>query len=491
MYIYKYVRKPSFIQYQIPDYWGDVKKTVFIMKKPKDYRKAKKTMKLQKKIRKKIGRPKVLNLKKYAKIPQFIIEGSNTFNSVKYLYRFPKITPLNLNLIDSPLTLSEKVLYQNVLAFQGFFDDLFFFNDLSYFDYIEAIINQQGIRTGAPSLHDMLIYEFARIHSGNATYAGFLRNFTFFGPNNFKKLLYEPDFIPNVQDFSRMFHSIPVDAFHIYFFQLIEEFYDYKLLKFKILIWDCQFVHSNSSDYKDRKTGKYSDQEAGIGRHNNKFLGVGYMISTMYLYCGDLIVPIFCSVFPANFNDKTIFHETVKQYYKSGLPYPKVVLADAGAYSYKNLELLAIKGIIPIINAPKNIKNQNVYRFKKNVHLNKDFIPSQWSDEEILLLYAIRTAIERSFSHNIQIYNARRMNLRGIEQAIKHRFFILILDLLKILTAYKTGRSDLFQTYSAFSNMKEGVSPQAIRYQLKRAGYKLLLEKEEKPMIHPKFLYSR
>ena len=123
-----------------------------------------------------------------------------------------------------------------------------------------------------------------------------------------------------------------------------------------------------------------------------------------------------------------------------------------------------MKGIIPIINAPKNIINQNIYKFKRDAYLNKDFIPSQWSDKEILQLYAIRTAIERCFSHNIQIYNARRMNLRGIEQAIKHRFFILILDLLKILTAYKTGRCDLFQTHSAFSNMKEEVSPQAIRY---------------------------
>ena len=50
----------------MPDYWEDVTRTIFIMKKPKDYREAKKTMKLQKKIRKKIGRSKVLNLKKYA-----------------------------------------------------------------------------------------------------------------------------------------------------------------------------------------------------------------------------------------------------------------------------------------------------------------------------------------------------------------------------------------------------------------------------------------
>jgi hypothetical protein len=46
---------------------------------------------------------------------------------------------------------------------------------------------------------------------------------------------------------------------------------DLKLLKFKILMWDSQFVHSKASDYKDRKTKKYSDHEAGIGRHNNKF----------------------------------------------------------------------------------------------------------------------------------------------------------------------------------------------------------------------------
>ncbi|MHA1729586.1 MAG: hypothetical protein ACTSWY_12790, partial [Promethearchaeota archaeon] len=104
--------------------------------------------------------------------------------------------------------------------------------------------------------------------------------FSFFA---FHNILRDPEFVPTVQDFSRWYHSVPVEAFKDQFSQLIEELMKLHLITFKVMIWDCQFIHSNASDYKNKKTGQYSDAGAGIGRHNNKFLGVGYMASTLYL----------------------------------------------------------------------------------------------------------------------------------------------------------------------------------------------------------------
>jgi hypothetical protein len=200
------------------------------------------------------------------------------------------------------------------------------------------------------------------------------------------------------------------------------------------------------------------------------------MVSTLYLYCGNLIVPVYCKLFPANVNDKTIFYETMTQYFQLDHPYPEVVLAESRGYSLKNLKYMAQKGIIPVINSTKNITKQNVVKIKRYIYLNLDFLPKSWTTDDFKKIYAIQTSIERCFPHNIQLHNAQRINTRGIEQATIHRYLILILDLLKILTSYKVGRPDLFQTYTAFSRMKEGVPPESIQYMLQNQGYKLLDE---------------
>lgn len=473
MIILKYKRKPSIIQFQIPDFIYGIKKQIYTMSISKELYHGKKALEIRKPA-KKPGRKPHFNPKKYKQITGYLIQTKNTYKSAPYLLRFPQHTPNIINLNDNPLKPYEILLYQSVGNFHGYFDDLFFLNDLSYFDYVDELMGRQNIRLGVPLLHDILIYEFARIQSGNETYAQFIRNFAFFGPQNFKHLLYCPEFIPSVQDFSRMFHAVPFSYFREFFGILRYELEKLKLLRYRILIWDCQFVHSNASDYKNRITTQYSDPDAGLGRHNNKFLGVGYMVSTIYAYCGKIVLPVWCQLFPANLNDRTIFKQSFEQYFCEELPIPELVLADAGPYSLENLELLALKDIIPLVNAPKNVKTQNVVQFKKNLYLNKDFIPTFWSDKDIKRIFSIRTTIERLFSHNIQMYNARRMNTRGIEQASIHRYLLLILDLLKALTCYKIGRSDLFQTFTSFCQMKEGVDAQMVQFMFKNRGYKIL-----------------
>ncbi|MHA1805045.1 MAG: hypothetical protein ACTSU4_11045 [Promethearchaeota archaeon] len=68
----------------------------------------------------------------------------------------------------------------------------------------------------------------------------------------------------------------------------------------------------------------------------------------------------------------------------------------------------------------------------------------------------IRTEIERQFSHDIVAYHAKRASVRGLEMVSKHRYLILILDLLKILMAYKVGKPDLIGKTRIFT-MTKGV----------------------------------
>ncbi len=464
--------KPNILQYQIPDFWGDIIITEFDMNDPKQYREARKAL-LPRRNKKKCRRKKRLDSKRFKRITSFIIFGKTTVSTMKYFLRFRNITTTNPSSDDSHLKPYEVLLYQEVAEFHGFFEDLFLCNDMVYIGCIEAILANIGDFKCAPTLHDMFIYEFTRIQTGHQNYSAFIRNLNFFNPFFFQDLLDTPNFRPNIQDFSRMYHSVPVRAFQDFFLFLLDEIIKLHLISFKILIWDCQFIHSNASDYKDRKSGSYSDPDAGIGRHSNKFLGLGYMASTIYVYCNHLIIPVYCLLFPANYNDKTIFYETMQQYFTSTLPKPEAILGDAGAYSLKNLEFLAMNDVIPVINEPKNIKNQNVVELRNDVHLNRDYLPKIWSDDELLKLYAIRTSIERLFSRNIQIYNARRLNIRGIEEATKHRLMILILDLLKTLTCYKLGRTDLYLTFTAFSTTRQGYIIEQVQKLLKKAGYNL------------------
>ncbi len=92
--------------------------------------------------------------------------------------------------------------------------------------------------------------------------------------------------------------------------------------------------------------------------------------------------------------------------------------------------------------------------FNSNFYVNMDFIPFDWTKEDLILMMNIRSEIERQFSHNIVVYHARRANVRGLEMVSKHRYLILILDLLKINTAYKLGRPDMIGKARVFMMTK-------------------------------------
>jgi hypothetical protein len=471
--IYKYKRKKSVIQYQITDYLGKSKRVTFDMTKPKQYQAAKLTMSPLKSPKPR-GRPPILQSKYYLPLEQYMIPHRKGARNPKYLTRFriPNLRQEYFNQMS--ISAAEKVIYTEIPYFRGHFEDIFLFNPIfhNYCHEQSVLYATQGLSLPHP-LIDYFIYEMARIHTGNETYSGFLRNLSFFNPLAFQYILEEPQFIPIAQDFSEFFHQLPLEFFYAAFYHILSEFLQLRIISFRILIWDCQFIHTNGADYKIPHKNKYSDRDAGIGRHQNKFLGLGYMASTLYLYCGALVIPVFCMIFPANISDKEIFHTTMEGYFLRGLPRPYIILGDAGAYSIKNLRFLAQKGIIGIINATKNIVKQNIVDLREDIHINRDFVPSNWSDSEILEIYNIRTEIERRFSHNVQIYHVKEVNVRGIDQVTKHRFVVLILDLLKELTAVKLGRLDILGNYTSFSSLRSGDSVQNYLSALKKEGFRL------------------
>lgn len=156
------------------------------------------------------------------------------------------------------------------------------------------------------------------------------------------------------------------------------------------------------------------------------------------------------------FNDFSFFDELQEKLEAEGITKYKwlLIISDSGPYDLNILEGVQFKGMIPIIRARKNIKNQPVKELKKRYYFNIDFIPKEWSDEFFLKISSFRPMIEQGNSYNNRYYNASRMNSRGFEAAIKLRATIYILVLLKALTAYKLSRLDLVIKPIAFKKSK-------------------------------------
>ena len=368
----------------------------------------------------------------------------------------------------SPL---DTILYWELPGFQGFFDDLFVPEDLALWNRWETEIGMQNLPREVPPLRDMFIYECVRVNMGCETYAQFQRALGMLGPAPVLPLLATPTFVPTEQDFSDFYRVTPLDAFQELFWNLVERLYETKAIRCRIMIWDCQFVHSNASDYKDHATGTYSDRDAWVGRHQGKFLGVGYMVSTLYLYCGDVVAPVFCVVFPANTSDKQIFAETMRYYYTEGSPMPLVILCDRGAYSIANLRYYPAMAPWDSSTRLKPSRNSAWQSSTATTESTGDLC--QWSGPTTMSSSSmnLRTAIERRFSPNNLVHHARRSNVREIAEVAKHRYLLLILEVLKILACVSLGRGDLLRYPTAFSRLRSTMTIQEIGQLLAKAGY--------------------
>lgn len=458
MFVLKYTRKPSVNVLQLTDFTSQPVRLEFDMSIKAEYRKAMKLINTVPRRRpRKRGRKKDIT-KLFYKIDHFIKKGELTSINPNYLRRFRSIPILSLSEIDyEGVSEYEKLMLKALPGFTGFFDEVILCNNFTYFDEVQTQLEQEGVSFRNRFLHDVILYELARIQIGIDTYTGFANAVRYFQPLFPNGILYDPEYIPDVDYVSYVLRELPLDALKEYYFMLLDEIYEYKIAKNRILIWDGQFVHSNCSDHFNKEKGSYNDPDAGFCRHQNKIYGVGYKVSTIYAYCGDRTIPLYCELFAGDTDEYSVLRETFDHFFSLGYEMPLVILTDAGPYSLENLHWFFEKGIIPLINSKQSITNHNIMKLNDSYYLNMDFIPEEWTREELISLMNLRTEIERQFSHNTVVYHARRANVRGWEMVSKHRYLILILDLLKILAAYKLGRPDLIGKARIFS-MSKGVN---------------------------------
>lgn len=372
-----------------------------------------------------------------------------------YLYRFPRVKTTRFeDYAEGLISKKEWDMLNYLEKFKGYFEYLFYFNDFSFFDDLQQRLESEGVAFKSIFIRDAFIYELFRFNLGMKDYAGLEKLGRFLRAPPLFDVTHDPYFFPSAADLSYMMKRIPAEALFNFYQLLVKECIEVGIIIPRILIWDGQFIRSNCNNNKDKDKEKYNDSDAGYCRHNGTKKGVGYDPGILYAYCYDRWFPIYFKMFPGNRNDTRAYRETLDDFFKVTNEKWIISIADSGAYCFKNMEYTRNKGLVPVIRARKNIKNQPVKELKENFYFNTAFIPKEWSEEFFLIIYGFRPMIEEGNSFNNTYYNGSRMNIRGFDAAIKQRATIYILVLLKALTAYKVGRPDLIMMPSAFEASK-------------------------------------
>ncbi len=476
MIIILYRIKASIYQTQLTDFIGLKSIEKYDMNVPKDYRVARKKfhwIPLHPTLGRHIRKTKKIPPKSQKRMPDFIQWVPKLKD--KYLYRFPSIRIPSFEEFGlGVFSKKEWDMHRYLKKFNGYFENLFEFNDFSYFDDLQEKLEDNGISFKNMFIKDVFAYELLRLNLGLKNYAGLEQVGKLMGQPPLFGITQDPWFFPSASDLSYVLKRIPSEAFFNFFQILVKESIDYRIIIPRILIWDGQFMQSNCSNNKNKIKEVYNDPEAGYCRHNGVQKGVGYDPGILYAHCFNRWLPLYFKMFPGNRSDHKAFKETTSEFLKKSPFDWQVVICDSGPYSKQNLEYFQMNGLLPIIRARKNLKTHPIKELKKGYYFNTDYIPEGWSDEYFLKIYNFRPMIEQGNSYNNTYYNMARMNTRGIDAAIRLRASAYILVHLKALTAFKLGRADLIMKPTAFESSRYLNFRLVIPHLAKESGFKIL-----------------
>ncbi|GAI63625.1 unnamed protein product [marine sediment metagenome] len=189
-------------------------------------------------------------------------------------------------------------LHRYLKEFNGLFENLFEFNDFSYFQDLQGILENRGVSFKDMFIEDVLAYEMLRINLGFKNYTGIEKMGRFITYSPLFSITHDPKFFPNARDISYVLTRIPAEALFEFFQLLVKECVDCGIIVPRILIWDGQFIRSNCNNNKKKGQSKYNDPDAGYCRHNGIKKGVGYDPGILYAHCFNRWFPhIFQDVF--------------------------------------------------------------------------------------------------------------------------------------------------------------------------------------------------
>ena len=346
MIVILYKRKARIYQTQLTDFVGLKSIEKYDMNIPKDYRTACKKfpwIPIRSNRGKRAKQPKKLPPMSQKKILDFI-EWVPKLRD-KYLYRFSRVSiPRFEDFGGGVVSKMEWDMHRYLKGFNGFFENLFEFNDFSFFQDLQERLENNGVSFKNMFIEDVFAYELLRINLGFKNYAGIERICRFTGNLPLFGVTHDPKFFPNAADLSYVLTKLPAKELFNFFQQLVMECVEYQIFVPRILIWDGQFIHSNCKNNKEEGKSTYNDPDAVYCRHNGKEKGVGYDPGILYAHCYNHWFPIYFKMFPGNRNDIPAFRETLEDFFAISKYQWQVLVADSGPYSLQNMKHAQFRG---------------------------------------------------------------------------------------------------------------------------------------------------
>lgn len=471
------------MQMQIHDYFGTPTMDIFIMSDPKGYRIARKRFRMWFYTNPKSFKKQNPLKMKYHQITEYsVLKIAPLLPKFPYFHRFYDIPQtIYQNYAENIISEKEWGMLHSLQEFTGYFNHLFEFNDLTFFDDLQEELEANDVNFKGLFLYDIIVLELFRRQLGFHDFSGPQKMIQFLVDNPLKGIFHNPNYFPTAADVSYVLKKLPAKKIFEFFQGLVQDAIELRIIDPRILLWDGQFIRSNcNNNFKDKNAKKlkqYNDPDAGYGRHLGVKKGVGYEASNLFAYSGswNRTLPVYFEMVSANSNENPVFRQTLRDFRQTtnGKIW-KMVILDSGGYSDESLKFCVQNDLYPLIRAKKNLKTQPTRELKKGYYFNTNFIPSNWTDEDVLSAYAIRPAIEAAQSANNTFYNSQRLNTRGKEMATTNRCLNYILDIMKAITAFKLGRCDLIGKESAFSSTREHLMNSAWVNLASKSGFSVL-----------------
>ena len=232
MIIILYRIKPSIYQTQLTDYVGLKIIDKYDMSVPKDYRIARKKFRWIP-IHPTWGArakqtPRIIP-KSQKRIQDFIDWEPKLKD--KYLYRFPRVKiPRFKDFGVGVISKLEWNMHRYLKGFSGFFENLFEFNDFSFFQDLQETLEENGVSFKDMFIEDVFAYEMLRINLGFKNYTGIEKMGRFLSFPPLFSITHDSKFFPKAQDISYVMTRIPPEALFEFFQLLVRECINYGII---------------------------------------------------------------------------------------------------------------------------------------------------------------------------------------------------------------------------------------------------------------------
>ena len=403
------------------------------------------------KVKKKIKKSRPVSIFQTI-ISEFSDNISSFIKTVRVPYKIKPIKVHSSDYMEGILPTDQIIAFNNYPNFNGYLSNILSLNPSldDFFTKMQAVEGYNP-QTNILNFNNIIKLEMARCKLGYVNIDSFVAEFN----QNLKlriELGIQSKELLSVRSYHRNLMTIG-SSLNEYGEILIQECRDLKLIGSKIAIWDRRFFECNSNGIKNKKTGMFSDPDAGhyvkkTGKYS-VLVGTGY--TDTCIVDDWWMLPVYWDAVSANKNDNTIFISTAEDYLSSTAIKPIFLIGDAGPDGHDSNKVVLNHGVIPIIAARANSVGY-ILKTDSGNHFRGEYIPRIYH-RLLGKLYSMRTAVERKNSNEVIGYHRSKMPNRGIEWA---RIFVSVSNiaaLLTALTAFKVGRHDLIRAPSAFRSL--------------------------------------